>query len=109
MLNFHWFYKGLGPPGREVTWGVGGCQPRLTESDFRRLEVVCGSLGIYYYEVVSPGSPGAGVGRLTESDFRRLEVVRSSLGIYYYVSSIRLGRHALGVGGFRARPGPHFH
>ena len=35
---------------------------QVTESDFRRLEVVCGSLGIYYYEVVSPGSGNAGVG-----------------------------------------------
>ena len=34
---------------------------RLTESDLRRLEVVWGSLGIYYYEVVSPGSARAGV------------------------------------------------
>ena len=56
----------------------------MTESDFSRLEVALSSLGIYYYEVVSPGSPGAGIGRLTESDFRRLEVALSSLGIYYY-------------------------
>ena len=56
----------------------------MTESDFRRLEVALSSLGIYYYEVVSPGSGGAEVLRLTESDFRRLEVALSSLGIYYY-------------------------
>ena len=40
---------------------------RLTESDFRRLEVVRSSLGIYYYEVVSPGSGGAGIGRFSGS------------------------------------------
>ena len=28
-----------------------------------RLEVALSSLGIYYYEVVSPGSPCAGIGR----------------------------------------------
>ena len=61
----------------------------MTESDFRRLEVALSSLGIYYYEVVSPGSRRAGVGRLTESD---LNVVKASwscielpLGCYYEV------------------------
>ena len=34
---------------------------QVTESDFRRLEVALSSLGIYYYEVVSPGSARAGV------------------------------------------------
>ena len=77
----------------------------MTESDFSRLEVALSSLGIYYYEVVSPGSGGAGIGRLTESDFSRLEVALSSLGIYYYVSSIRLGREALAFRGFRAPGG----
>ena len=71
------------PVGREVMWR-GVLRQRLTESDFRRLEVAGSSLGIYYYEVVSPGSGGAEVLRLTESDFRRLEVVCGSLGIYYY-------------------------
>ena len=45
---------------------------------------MCSSLGIYYYEVVSPGSGNAEIPQLTESDFRRLEVALSSLGIYYY-------------------------
>ena len=56
----------------------------MTESDFRRLGVALSSLGIYYYEVVSPGSGGVSAPRLTESAFRRLEVALSSLGIYYY-------------------------
>ena len=32
-----------------------------------RLEVALSSLGIYYYEVVSPGSGGAGVPRFSAS------------------------------------------
>ena len=53
----------------------------MTESAFRRLEVVWNSLGIYYYEVVPAWSGNAGASRLTESAFRRLEVVCGSLGI----------------------------
>ena len=44
-------------------WSGNAPIAEMTESDFRRLEVALSSLGIYYYEVVSPGSPGAGVGR----------------------------------------------
>ena len=57
-----------------------GFWQRLTESAFRRLGVVWSSLGIYYYEVVSPGSACAGIGRLTESDFSRLGVALVPLG-----------------------------
>ena len=37
----------------------------MTESAFRRREVALSSLGIYYYEVVSPGSAGENIGRFS--------------------------------------------
>ena len=75
--------QNLHPPGKKTLTilKIRGCVRQVTESDFRRLEVVRGSLGIYYYEVVSPGSGGAEVVRLTESDFSRLEVALSSFRI----------------------------
>ena len=51
--------QGFAPPGRESPQRGRGGSRRLTESDFRRLEVVRSSLGICYYEVVSPGSAWA--------------------------------------------------
>ena len=32
QVIFCWFYRGPGPPGREVTWGVAGCWRRFWRS-----------------------------------------------------------------------------
>ena len=60
MLVFPWFYKGLAPPwtGDHVDLAV--LRYRLTESALGVLKLCTAPTGIYYYEVVSPRSVGAG-------------------------------------------------
>ena len=79
----------------------------LTESAFRRLEVVCSSLVIIANEVSTAGSGNAGTPRLTESAFRRLEVARVPLG-YISTKYYPPGRETLASGGFGGAGAPHF-
>ena len=75
-----WFYNGLGRPRMGGNKGVAGCWRRLTESDFRRLEVARVPLGYISTKYYRPGRRALGFLRLTESAFRRLEVVQVPLG-----------------------------